>query len=33
MIHCKLTNDTSYTVCCFLDFNKELVTWILDFRL
>ena len=33
MIHWKLPSDTSYIVYCFLDFNKELVTWILDFRL
>ena len=32
MIHCKLSKDISYIVYCFLDFNKELVTWILDFR-
>ena len=31
MIHCKLPSNISYIVYCFLDFNKELVTWILDF--
>ena len=33
MIHCKLPKDISYIVYCFLGFNKDLVTWILDFRL
>ena len=33
MIHCKLPSGISYIVYCFLDFIKELLTWILDFRL
>ena len=31
--HCKLPSDISYSVYCFLDFNKELVTWILDCKM
>ena len=31
--YCKLPSDISYRVYCFLDFNKELVTWILDCKM